>query len=345
MNVDYIIVGFGLAGLAFAETLERNNKSFVVYEDNSQNSSIVAGGAYNPVILKRFTPVWDAIDQLEIAVPFYKRIEKKLNTKFVYPLDLCRVFTSIEEQNNWFNACDKPFFETYLIPKIVENSNEAIIAPFGLGRVTNTGKIDTETLLGTYKEYLRHQNRLKLERFDYDLVELEEQSVRYKETRAQHIVFCEGFGVKKNLFFKDIPLREAKGELLTIYAPALQLDFILKASIFIMPLEEHQYLVGATFNWKDKTLVPTVEAMEELVTKLKKVLHCDFEVKNQVAGIRPTVLDRRPLLGKHSKYKQLAILNGLGTRGVMLAPKMAQKLYAFLEQGIDLDKEITIDRF
>ena len=71
MNVDYIIVGLGLAGLAFAEQLESNNKSFIVFEDNSQNASIVAGGVYNPVILKRFTPVWDAADQLKIALKNY----------------------------------------------------------------------------------------------------------------------------------------------------------------------------------------------------------------------------------------------------------------------------------
>ena len=72
MQVDYIIVGLGLAGIAFAEELRKNNKSFLVFEDNSQNSSLVAGGMYNPVVLKRFTPVWNAKEQLEIAIPFYQ---------------------------------------------------------------------------------------------------------------------------------------------------------------------------------------------------------------------------------------------------------------------------------
>ena len=37
MDVDYIIVGLGLAGLAFAEELENNDKSFVIFENGSQN--------------------------------------------------------------------------------------------------------------------------------------------------------------------------------------------------------------------------------------------------------------------------------------------------------------------
>ena len=343
MNVDYIIVGFGLAGLAFAETLAENKKSFIIFEDDSQNSSIVAGGAYNPIVLKRFTPVWDAIDQLEIAIPFYKNIEEKLNTKFIQAIDLCRIFTSVEEQNNWFAACDKPVFAKYMIPEVLENPIKAIDAPFGLGRVTNTGRIDTEILLDTYKTYL--EDKIRLEHFDYNLIEFDGEFVCYKDILAKQLVFCEGFGVKKNPFFKEIPLREAKGELITIYAPKLELDFVLKAGVFIMPLEKHHFLVGATFNWKDKTLTPTEDAKDELIAKLKKVLLVDFEVVSQVAGIRPTVLDRRPLLGKHSQYKQLAVLNGLGTRGVMLAPKMAKKLYNFLEHDISLEKEINTERY
>jgi len=79
VNVDYIIVGLGLAGLAFAEELSAANKTFIVFEDASQTSSLVAGGVYNPVILKRFTPVWNAKEQLKVALPFYQILEEKLN--------------------------------------------------------------------------------------------------------------------------------------------------------------------------------------------------------------------------------------------------------------------------
>jgi len=345
MNVDYIIVGLGLAGLAFAEQLENNTKSYVVFEDNSQNSSLVAGGVYNPVILKRFTPVWDALDQLEIAIPFYKALEKKLNTKFDHTLDIHRVFTSVEEQNNWFIACDKPFFSDYMIPQIIQNTNQNVNANFGYGKIINTGKIDTEVMFTAYKKHLDNKNLLRNERFDYAALKFEDYSVNYKNITAKHIVFCEGFGVKKNPYFKNAPLQEAKGELLTIHAPELKIDFLLKSSIFIMPLGNHYYKVGATFNWIDKTLLPTEEGKKELLAKLRKIITADFEIVDQKAGIRPTVKDRRPILGEHNIYKQLAILNGLGTRGVMLAPKMARNLFNHLENDQPIDKEISITRF
>ncbi|MFO7673977.1 MAG: FAD/NAD(P)-binding protein, partial [Lutibacter sp.] len=106
MKVDYIIVGLGLAGLAFSKELEKNRKSYLVFEDYSQNSSMVAGGVYNPVVLKRFTPVWNAAEQLDIALPFYKDLEIQFNKKYDYSIDIYRIFKSVEEQNNWFTACD-----------------------------------------------------------------------------------------------------------------------------------------------------------------------------------------------------------------------------------------------
>ena len=91
MKVDYIIVGLGLAGLAFTNELLCHKKSFVVFEDNSQNSSIVAGGVYNPVILKRFTPVWEAENQLKIAIPFYEQLEKLLNNQYDFKFEVQRI--------------------------------------------------------------------------------------------------------------------------------------------------------------------------------------------------------------------------------------------------------------
>ena len=54
---------------------------------------------------------------------------------------------------------------------------------------------------------------------------------------------------------------------------------------------------------------------------------------------------RRPLVGNHAKYKQLSVLNGLGTRGVMIAPTVAKNLFHHIESGQELDNEIDIKRF
>ena len=114
MTVDYIIVGLGLAGIAFAEELKKQLKHLSFLRTGLKRSSLVAGGMYNPVILKRFTPVWNAKEQLEVALPFYASLEKEFNKSYDQPIDIYRTFKSIEEQNNWFVACDKPVLEDYM---------------------------------------------------------------------------------------------------------------------------------------------------------------------------------------------------------------------------------------
>ena len=344
-KVDYIIVGLGLAGLAFTRELEKKNKSFIVFEDGSQHSSKVAGGMYNPVILKRFTPVWDAKRQLEIALPFYKELEDKFDAVYDIPMDIGRLLTSIEEQNNWFATCDHPLLTDYMIPKIDTKTYNGITSPFGYGKLTKTGRIDTNSLLNDYRNYLIEKESILFEAFIYDDIQFEKDSINYKNIEASKIVFCEGFGIKKNPYFNYLPMQEAKGELITIHAPELSIDFVLKSGVFILPLGEQNFLVGATFNWKDKTNNPTEEGKNELTKKLDKIISVDYNVVDQVAGIRPTVKDRRPLVGVHSEHPQLAILNGLGTRGVMIAPTVSKELYAHLENGETLRKEINIARF
>ena len=344
-QVDYIIVGLGLAGLAFAEQLFKNNKTFVVFEDNSQTSSLVAGGVYNPVILKRFTPVWNGHQQIEKAIPFYQQLEDKLRQKFDYKFTTRKVFNSIEDENNWFVASDKPMLNEYMNPKIIREKINGVYADFGFGELYKTGRIDTKNLIETYREYLEKSDNIKNQKFDYADVQFKEDSVLYQNISAKKIVFCEGFGIVENSFFNNLPLKEAKGELLTIHAAELNIDFLLKSALFVLPLGDNYYKVGATFNWKDKTTLPTSEGKNELVDKLKKVISVPYTIVSQSAGIRPTVKDRRPLVGVHSEYKQLVVLNGLGTRGVMIAPTVAESLYNHLENNTVLDKEIDIKRF
>lgn len=344
-QVDYIIVGCGLASIAFCEKLRANNKSFVVFDDESQQSSIVAAGLYNPVILKRFSEVWRAKEQLEIALPVYNKIEADLNIKIDYKLQILRRFASVEEQNLWFNASDKPKLEPYLSTELVKNSNNAIDAPYGFGEVLHAGRIDTETLIKAYKNFLKENNSLYKTRFKYDKLLFKSGSFQYEDVIAKYIVFAEGFGVKQNPYFNFIPLNGTKGEVLTIKAPELKLEYAIKSSVFVIPVGNDLYTVGSTYNRDDKSNTPTQEGKNELLSKLRTFVTCDFDVINHVAGIRPTVKDRRPLVGKHPEHKNLYVLNGLGTRGVMIAPYVAEKLYRFIENNEALDSEININRF
>lgn len=343
--LDYIIVGSGLAGIAFAETLIQNQKSFVVFENQSQNSSRVAGGLYNPVILKRFSQVWDAQRQLTLANQFYAQIEAKLKVQVDFKMPIYRKFFSIEEQNNWFAASDKPSLSPFLSTTIVHKKYKAIDSPFGYGEVLHTGYLDTDVFLNAYQAYLKGQDILVSYAFRYENLLITDEMVMYDHFQAKHIVFAEGFGMHANPYFKNLPLDGTKGELLIIKAPDLNLDVIINTSIFILPLGDNLFKVGATYNWEDKTDLPTEEGKVELGERIREILQCEFEIVSHFAGVRPTVNDRRPLLGTHPSHKNIHILNGLGTRGVMLAPAMALDLFEYIENKKPLDKSVDIRRY
>lgn len=344
-KVDYLLVGLGLAGIAFCEQLEKAGKTFVVFDNGEDGASRVAAGLYNPVILKRYTLPWKAIEQFDLAIPFYRNLEEKLGVAFMHEIPVRKVFFSGEDQNNWFAASDKPGLGRFVSPNLVTNNNSQVKAPYDYGEVLETGRVAIKKLQRHYIEYLKAKNAFAKALFIHSNITIKDYSIGYDGYEASKIVFAEGYGVKQNPYFKTLPLVGNKGEYLIIKAPYLQLNAALKTSFFIVPLGDDLYKVGATFNWTDKDCETTQEAREELITKLKTLITCEYEIVAQEAGVRPTTGDRRALLGVHPKHTQLALLNGLGTRGIMASPLLAQYLFNHLENGEPLPNEVDIMRF
>lgn len=342
---DFIIVGAGLAGVSFAETALLHNKTFTVISDDSQNSSYVAAGLYNPVILKRFSLPQDAALHREYMSPFYERIEQRLGVKFDIDMPVLRKFASVEEQNNWFLAVDKPALEPFLSPEILHTDYPGLPAEFGFGKVMHTGYVDTKVLLDAYQTYLNENGWMITDTFDHSQLVIDTEFISYKGIKARDIIFAEGFGIHANPYFKHLPLDGTKGELLLIKAPGLQLNVAVNASIFILPMGDNYFKVGATYEWYDKTAAPTQAGRDELVEKLNELIDCDYEIIEHLAGIRPTVKDRKPLIGTHHQYKRVHLLNGLGTRGVMLGPSMAKELYDSIVSGVPVRREVGLHRF
>ena len=345
MKVDYIIVGAGLAGLCMAQFCIKHKKSFVVIDDALRTSSKVAGGMFNPVVLKRFTSIWEAGAQLELADEFYPEVEKELNVSFYHKLPIYRKFATVEEQNNWFLACDNPVTSPYLNQNLLKDKFQHINSDYHFGEVYNTGFLNVNLFVQTYQEYLQRNDLLLRESFGYSQLSINDDFVQYNNIKAKKIVFAEGFSMLNNPFFNYLPLDGTKGELLYVKIPNLKLNSIVKSSVFIIPIGNDIYKVGATYNWQDKTDDLTDEAKNELIEGLEKLIDCECEIIEHVAGVRPTVKDRRPLVGAHYQYKNVYILNGLGTRGVLLGPYLADKLIQNIENNVPLDPNINVARY
>jgi len=329
-KIDFLIVGLGLSGISFCEQLDAGQHSFLVYEKGTDASaSTVAGGLYNPIVLKKFTPIWNASEQSKTAMGFYNQLEQKLETQFDFKLPVLRKLANAQEAELWKEVSQKEVLKEFLDAEVISNENQHITAEFGFGKVRQTGRIDTARLVQIYTAYLKIKQRLIHEKFEYAAI---------KHT-------SDGGGLLQNPFFNYLPLVENKGELIQIVAPELQLDKILKGPVFIIPIGKNRYLAGTTYEHQFTNRLPTAEAKDFIISKLKTMVDCEFTIEDHFLGFRPTVLDRRPLLGKHPIQNRLALLNGMGTRGVLLAPSMAKSLYDYLQFDKPLDKEIDIKRY
>ncbi|NJL76493.1 MAG: FAD-dependent oxidoreductase [Saprospiraceae bacterium] len=127
--------------------------------------------------------------------------------------------------------------------------------------------------------------------------------------------------------------------------PNAEFNNILKHRIFIVPLGEDLYWIGATNNQTFEDETPTLSNRQTLENHLREILKLPFEVVAHQAGVRPTVKDRRPFLGLHPQFNQLAIFNGLGTKGASLAPFFAKQMADFLTTGRSIDEAVDIKRF
>ena len=342
---DYIVVGLGVAGWSLLQQLDENRQNYIVFDNQSQQSTRIAGGMFNPVILKRFTPAWKAHDWLKYALLQFQKAELQYDQKYIHYIDIYRKLTGIEEQNNWTAASDKPVLSAYM-KDITFEPVDGIDAPFGFGVLQGTGIVNVAQLLDDVAADLKQRNKLIEVNFDYEQLQIFPDYVAYQDIKARKIVFAEGYGLKRNPFFKHLPLTGTKGEMLMIETKA-DIPYIVKSNVFIAPnvAQKGQYYIGATYNWEDKTNTPTTAAREHLESKLQKFLTKPYKVVLQKAGIRPTVIDRRPLVGKHPEYHNVAVLNGMGTRGVILAPATAKQLFQYLEFDIPMMPEIDIKRF
>ncbi len=343
-KIDYIVVGLGIAGIAACEQLEELGRDFVVFDTGDRSATRVAGGVVNPVVLKRLTPVWKATSFMKEATVFYKKVSQKLRIPVIEDISLYRIFNTAEEQNNWTVSSDSPILSPFLSSEISTNLNPHINAQLGLGEVKGSFRIHTDMLLNSYRNYLLETNRLINESFNYTGIKLHNDGVYFGNIEAQKIIFSEGAAVISNPFLPHNCLIPKKGEYITFKAPALKLNQILKGSYFIIPLGNDLYQAGATFAHGDHTFDSTETGKKQLETAISKMISCPFEITDQITGMRPTVKDRRPILGATSS-DQLLFLNGLGTRGLLMAPLLSQWLLAYTENGEMLPPEVDIARF
>lgn len=340
-KLPVLIVGLGVSAFSTIKHFHAHKVQVRVVADASQKASEVAGGLLNPASLKRLKPVWKVEEFYPYALQFYKENVPD----FFEKLPLLRIFSSVEEQNRWFEQLDNTRLSPFLSPKLIPNF-EGVNAKFQIGEVLSSAVIHLKDSLHQIKSELQQTNSFFDETFNYSNLHIEDGNLSYCGKSYSYVVFCEGFGVLNNPYFNWLPIYGNQGEYIHVRFNKECSFPIVKGKHFLIPTTtQNVYKFGATYNRNIEQNETTLEAEKILLDDLKKMINFPFEVVHQEAGIRPTTKDRHPVLGLHPQHKRLAILNGMGSRGVVCAPLLGLQLVELILKEKEPFKEVSIDRF
>jgi glycine/D-amino acid oxidase-like deaminating enzyme len=343
--VDYLIVGQGLAGSVFAALLLERGRSFVVVDDHHRTAaSKAAAGIINPITGKRLNRPSLIGELLQEAFSTYPMIERLLGAPLFARRNVLRLFIDGIEQQRWEAKRQLPEYQQYVGPTSPEVPAN-LAGTHGAFEVTVAGQLDIRHLIAGFRSLLKAQDRLLEAPFRYDLLRVSSAAVEWCDIRAQYVIFCEGYRMTENPYFKAIRLNPAKGEVLTLEAPGFGDPRIIQCGKWIFRSLSGEILAGTTYSWDRLDETPTREAKDQICKGMQSFCKFDFEVTDHRAGVRAvTKADNRPIVGVHPNWPRLAILNGFGSKGALQVPFSARQLLENLEQKEYLHSEIAVCR-
>ena len=346
MQVEYLLVGQGLAGSILSYQFLQAGKEFLVIDDgNRPSSSAIAAGIFNPITGRKMVKTWLADELFPFLDSFYPQLADFLGVSCYHPLPIYRPFFSIEEQNEWMAKWDEPGYQRF-IKSIQSRSyfDDKINDPYGGLEVEGGGYVDLGQLTHAMRRLLNDKSLIYNDFFDWNNIKPAEDKIRYREIEAKNVIFCDGPFFADQHYFSWLPFRPVKGEILTIKSQGLP-KTIINRGVFVLPLGDEVFRVGATYDWKDLSWQPTEMAREQIEHKLGSLVNTDYQVLDQKAGVRPATADRRPLIGQHPKWNRIKIFNGFGTKGVSLMPYFAKEFCDSLFKEKEIRVEANINRY
>jgi len=330
-DIDFTIIGQGLAGSLLAYCLLNAGKRIAIISDGKQSASRVAAGLINPITGQRFVLAEKTPAMLKLASEFYTAIETKLGIRCYFPPPLIRLFNNEKEKVFYEKRLLQPHYTPFFSTKPL-SEQQLVNAPFGGVIQLQAAWLDTNTLLDALADYFISHDRI---------THLPAQTNSQTTT-----IHCEGYKIKYNPLFSWLPLQPAHGEIIHCESKSKLAPEITVKSKWLLPTSQNTCRIGATF--EPHISEPTQQeqsknALLSFVSSLKK--DNEFNLLSHQAGIRPATLDKQPFIGFHPHDSNHAVFNGFGSRGSLLIPWYAKLFTETLVNQSKIPAEADIQRY
>jgi glycine/D-amino acid oxidase-like deaminating enzyme len=345
-----VILGGGLAGYFLAANLiKAGRKVLLIHNPTQTGASGVAAGLVNPITGRQSVLTWRALEFLDALDEFLiDPLFEPLN-KFYHRMPVYRPFPDIFSGNEW--AAKSAWSDYQRISQVEFNPwrPDLVKNPFGGVSHLRSGWLDIPPFLSTLSLLLQKTGNFSERKahLNYDSVspETNEIVLNGEQIPYQNLIFCEGIQAVNNPWFR-IHLIPLKGQLLTLSSEDHP-DRIVSAGVFMIPLANGQYRMGSTYERDFTHEAPDETGKMNLLQEVGRwwipPIH---QITRHDSGIRPTTLDRMPILGRQVTYPNLWVFNGLGAKGVLQGPALAKLMTQAILQNSDalFWKEIQTSR-
>ena len=344
-QVDYLIIGQGLAGSLLGWELMQAGCRIHLIDNQKENASQVAAGLINPITGMRLVKQADIETLLPCAQQTYHRLGQFFGQDFYIAKDMLRIVRNQKELHTFQQRSQNKAYLDYLVPEL-QIPPTSLHAPLGTIRQKKTGYLLTLKLLNCLKDFFQQKQCYQASQFDYQALQLN-SGIRYQNITAKKIIFCEGYQAIANPWFKYLPFQLAKGEILTLTATSPLPEAIFNYGRWLIPLNRLQLRTGATFEPHQLDALPSTQGKQQLLEALIHImpsLNTAHLIKHQ-AGIRPTTLDKAPFIGLHPQYDNVAIFNGFGAKGSLQIPFYSRHFTQYLRKQSPLIATVDCQRY
>lgn len=322
-TADVAIVGFGIAGATLAHSLIEQCARVVVFDSPARPAVSRSAGSIASVAGLRFGVIEQWQQWWDAALSVY--------TEFgvMEPIACYRLVYRADEQNFWERKRHALIAEGHARPAhLPQQLTEAIEPPLETIEIVRAAKVHAASLLDRLAAQLDRDGRYVRRTLSACDVEPVGQGYRVAGVECKHVVFCEGAWMADNRWFGWIPRMFARGQRIvgvldrTLTEQPVWLSVAGKSLVVV----GDRFTFGSTYDWHSLEPIVTDEATAYLSEQLARILRCGHRVTDAWTGVRPIVADLRPVVGEHPHNRGMWIFNGLGSRGLLLAPRLAQLL-------------------